>query len=170
MEFFDLVQQRFSVRAYQSTLVEQDKLDRILDAARLAPTAANRQPFQVIVTRVGGKEDQLQKVYHREWFTQAPLILCVCGIHDQAWVRGSDGFNGVYIDVAIVMTHILLAATDLGLGTCWIGAFKPDEARKFYGLPENIEPVALTPLGYPAESLHPKERKPLINLVRYDHW
>jgi nitroreductase len=170
MEFSDLLRQRYSVRAYHPTPVEDEKLNRVLEAARLAPTAANRQPFQIIVTHVAGKEDALRQVYHREWFTQAPLVLCVCGVHKQGWVRSFDSLNATMIDTAIAMTHMILAAADQGLGTCWVGAFNPAAARQFFGLPEEIEPVALTPLGYPADSLRPKERKALSELVRYEHW
>jgi nitroreductase len=170
MEFSQLITQRYSVRAYHPTPVEEEKLQQVLEAARLAPTAANRQPFQIIVTHVAGKEEGLRKVYHREWFTQAPLVLCVCGVHRQGWVRSYDSLNATLIDTAIVMTHILLAAANLGLGTCWVGAFNPAAAREFFKLPEEIEPVALTPLGYPADTLRPKERKPLTELVRYEHW
>jgi nitroreductase len=170
MEFFDLIQQRYSVRGYQAAAVEDEKLQRILAAACLAPTAANRQPFQIIVTHVAGNEEALGQVYHRQWFTQAPLVLCVCGVHKQGWVRSYDALNATLIDTAIVMTHIILAAADLGLGTCWIGAFNPTAARQFFKLPDEIEPVALTPLGYPSDPIRPKQRKPLAELVRYEHW
>lgn len=170
MEFLDLLKNRYSVRAYHPKLVEDEKLQQVLDAARLAPTAANRQPFQIIVTHVAGKKEDLSRVYRYEWFTQAPLVLCVCGVHKEGWVRSYDSFNGTLIDAAIVMTHIILAAADLGLGTCWIGAFEPQEARQFFKLPPDVEPVALTPLGYAADNLRPKNRKPIEDLIRYEHW
>jgi nitroreductase len=170
MEFSILLRQRYSVRGYHATPVEDEKLNQVLEAARLAPTAANRQPFQIIVTHVAGNEEALRKVYHREWFTQAPLVLCVCGVHKQGWVRSFDALNATMIDTAIVMTHIILAAADAGLGTCWIGAFNPMEAREFFKLPAEVEPVALTPLGYAADPIRPKERKALNELVRYEHW
>jgi nitroreductase len=170
MEFSDLIRQRYSVRAYHPTPVEDEKLNQVLEAARLAPTAANRQPFQIIVTHMAGNEAALRQVYPRDWFIHAPLVLCVCGIHKKGWVRSFDNLNATMIDTAIVMTHILLAATNVGLGTCWIAAFNPTTAREFFRLPADIEPVALTPLGYPADTLRPKERKPLTELVRYEHW
>lgn len=170
MEFFDLLSKRYSVRAYHSAPVEDEKLNQILEAARLAPTAANRQPFQIIVTHVAGNEEALRRVYHHEWLTQAPLVLCVCGLKNQAWVRSYDSLNAVAVDTAIVMTHIILAAANLGLGTCWVGAFDPKAAREFFKLPSEIEPVALTPVGYPADTLPPKQRKALHELVRYEHW
>ncbi len=166
MHFSELIAKRYSVRAYREIEVEQDKLQRILEAARLAPTAANRQPFQVLVIRTAGRKEGLARIYHREWFRQAPLVLCVCGLPDQAWVRG-DGENFLAVDAAIVMDHMILAATELGLGTCWIANFNAAKAREILGLPAGVVPMLLTPLGYPADQPAPKERKPLWDLVRY---
>jgi len=170
MEFSQLIRQRYSVRAYKADPVEEDKLQAILEAARLAPTAANRQPFQLIVIHTAGREDELRRMYRREWFVQAPLVLCACSIPAQGWTRSFDGKNQAEIDVAIVMTHIILAAADLGLGTCWVAHFDPSAVREILGLPEGVEAVALTPLGYPADQPKPKERQPLAQLVRYEHW
>jgi nitroreductase len=170
MEYFDLIQQRYSVRAYKSLPVEEAKLAQVLEAARLAPTGANRQPFQLIVAHVKGREAELQRIYHRQWFVQAPLVICACGIPTQGWVRPSDGFNCTVVDVSIAMDHLILAAAALGLGTCWIAAFDVAAARQAFGLPGGVEPIALTPLGYPADQPGPKERKPLNELVRYERW
>jgi nitroreductase len=170
MDFAELIQKRYSVRAYKPDPVEDDKLAQVLEAARLAPTAANLQPFQIIVIRTAGREAELRRIYHREWFTQAPLALCVCGVPARGWVRGTDDKNYTDVDVAIVMDHLVLAATSLGLGTCWIAAFDPAATREVLGLPGGVEPVVFTPLGYPADQLRPKKRKPLSELVRYEHW
>ena len=138
----------------------------VLEAARLAPTAANRQPFQVYVVKTAGRAEQLRRVYHREWFSQPPLVLCVCGLPDQAWVRG-DGRSYLAVDAAIVMDHMILAAAELGLGTCWIANFNLAAALELLHLPKGVEPILFTPLGYPADQPAPKERKPLSDLVRY---
>jgi nitroreductase len=169
MDFTDLVQQRYSVRAYDSTPVEDAKLQQVLEAARLAPTAANRQSFQLILVHTAGRQDELRQIYDRDWFVQAPLVICACGQPEQNWVR-RDGKNYNDVDVAIVMDHLILAAADLGLGTCWIGAFDPDAARRVLGLPQGVEPIAFTPLGYPADQPKGKKRKPLSDLVRYERW
>lgn len=169
MEFINLIQTRYSVRAYRSDPVEEDKLQRVLEAARLAPTAANRQPFQLIVIHTQGREEELKRIYPREWFAQAPLVICACGLSTKAWVS-QEGVNYVYVDVAIVMDHLILAAADLGLGTCWVGAFDRQAAREVLGLPGEVEPIAMTPLGYPADQPKPKERKALSELVRYERW
>jgi nitroreductase len=170
MEYSDLITARYSVRAYRPDPVEDSKLQAILEAARLAPTAANRQPFQLVVVHTAGREEELRRIYHRPWFVQAPLVIAVCAVSSQAWVRESDRFNARFIDAAIVADHLILAAANLGLGTCWIANFKPEAARSVLQLPEEAEPVIFTPLGYPADQPGPKTRKPLSELVRYEHW
>jgi len=170
MEYPELIAARYSVRAYRPDPVEDEKLQAVLEAARLAPTAANRQPFQLVVLHTTGREEEIGKIYHRPWFVQAPLVIAVCAISSQAWVRESDRFNARLIDAAIVADHLILAAANLGLGTCWVAAFNVDAARRVLQLPEEAEPVVFTPLGYPADSPGPKVRKPLSELVRYEHW
>jgi len=119
MDYFGLVEKRYSVRAYKPDLVEDGKLHQVLEAARMAPSASNRQPFQLIVIHTKGRETELKRIYAREWFVQAPLIICACSVPAQAWVR-RDAKNYGEVDVAIMMDHLILAATELGLGTCWI--------------------------------------------------
>lgn len=169
MEFSELIRNRYSVRAYKPDPVEDEKLDRVLEAARLAPTAANRQPFQIIVIHTEGREDDLQRIYRRGWFVQAPLVMCICAIPDEGWVR-MDGKGYTDVDAAIAMDHLILAATDQGLGTCWIAAFDPAEAREVLGLPDGVEPIAFTPLGYAADQSRSKERKSRSDLVRHERW
>ena len=170
MEYSELIAARYSVRAYRLDPVEDEKLRSVLEAARLAPTAANRQPIQLVVIRTAGHEEEIGRIYHRPWFAQAPLVIAVCAISSQAWVRESDRFNARLIDAAIVADHLILAAANLGLGTCWVAAFNVDAARSVLRLPTEAEPVIFTPLGYPADLPGPKIRKPLANLVRYEHW
>jgi nitroreductase len=169
MDFLDLISARYSVRAYKPDPVPDAVLAKVLEAARLAPTAANRQPFTLIVLRTAGRQDELKRVYARDWFGKAPLVVAACGAPGEAWVR-RDGKNYVDVDVTIAMDYLILAATDLGLGTCWVAAFDPSAAREVLCLPDTMEPVAFTPLGYPADVLRPKERKSLRDLVRYEHW
>jgi nitroreductase len=170
MDFLELVRKRYSVRAYKSKPVEDEKLNHVLEAGRLAPTAANRQPVQVLVVKTEGREEALRRIYGREWFVDAPLVLCVCGIDAEAWVRSHDGKSYLDVDAAIVMDHIVLAATELRLGTCWIAAFDPDAAREVLELPEGVEPIVFTPLGYPDTEPGTKKRKPLSNIVKHDRW
>ncbi len=170
LEYSELIAARYSVRAYRPDPVEDEKLQCILEAARLAPTAANRQPIQLMVLHTAGREAEIGRIYHRPWFVQAPLVIAVCAISSHAWVRESDRFNARLIDAAIVADHLILAATNLGLGTCWVAAFNVEAARNVLGLPAEAEPVIFTPLGYPADSPGAKIRKPLAELVRYEHW
>ena len=169
MDFSNLSLQRYSVREYKSDPVDENKLQQVLEAARLAPTAANRQPFQLIVIHTAGRQDELKRLYHREWFSQAPIVIGICALPGPAWVR-RDGKNYADVDATIAMDHLILAATDLGLGTCWVAAFDPAAAREILRLPHDVEPVAFTPLGYPSDQPKPKQRKPLAELVRYEKW
>ena len=169
MDFSELIHKRYSVRAYKPDAVEDDKLAEILEAARIAPTAANRQPFQIIVIHTANRQAELRRIYGREWFTQAPLIICACGVPRNAWVR-TDKRRYLDVDVAIVMDHLILAAANLGLGTCWIAAFNAEAAREVLHLPEGIEPLIFSPLGYPSDQPKEKERKPLSELVRFESW
>ena len=169
MDFLELAKKRYSVRAYKPDPVEDEKLQQVLEAARLAPTACNIQPFRFIVIHTKGKEAELRHIYSASWFVQAPIVICACGIPSESWRRG-DGKNYCDIDVTIAMDHLILAATELGLGTCWVGAFNPDAAREILKLPDDIEPIAFTPLGYPDDQPGYKGRKSLDELVRYEHW
>ena len=170
MDFQDLVQARYSCRAYRGDPVAEDQLARVLEAARLAPTADNRQPFRLVVVHTRGREQELRRVYDKDWFVQAPLVVAACGVPSESWVRKQDGKNYNDVDVAIVMDHLILAAADLGLGTCWIDAFDPAAARAALQLPQDVVPVALTPLGYPADAPKPKTRKAADKLVRYEKY
>lgn len=169
MELLELAKKRYSVRAYKPDPVEDKKLQQVLEAACLAPTAANRQPFQLVVITAKGKEAGLGRIYGRPWFAQAPIVICACGIPSQGWVR-KDGKNYYEVDVAIAMDHLTLAAADLGLGTCWIAAFDPVAAKEILGIPDDVVPVAFTPLGYPNDQPKEKKRKSIGELVRYEHW
>ena len=165
MEFRELVGARYSARAYDPAPVDEAALARILEAVRLAPTAANRQAFRVVVLATEGREAELRRIYDRGWFVQAPLVLAVCAVPAEGWVRASDGWSAAGVDATIAMTHLVLAAADEGLGTCWVAAFDPTAAREVLDLPEDIVPWAFTPLGYPADSRSPKVRRPLGDLV-----
>ncbi len=167
MDFEKLIQVRYSVRAYKKDPVEKWKIEKILEAARLAPSAANRQPYKIFLISTEKYREELKKIYGAEWFVQAPVVICICGIRNQAWTR-NDGKNHFDIDCAIAMDHMILAATELGLGTCWICAFDVQSVKKFLKLPENLEPVAFTPLGYAADKPKDKKRKKIEEIVCHD--
>ena len=169
MEFSELITRRYSVRAYKPDPVEEDKLQEVLEAARLAPTANNQQPFQLIVIHTEGREKGLKRIYAPGWFVQAPLVVCACGLSGQGWVR-KDGRSYLDVDLGIAMDHMILAAANAGLGTCWIANFDETAARQVLRLPDDVEPIIFTPLGYPADHPGPKRRRPLTGLVRYQNW
>jgi nitroreductase len=165
MEYRDLIRRRYSCRAYRPDPVADDVLERILDAGRLAPTAHNRQPFRIVVIPTASHREALGRIYRRAWLRDAPLVVCIVGRTAEGWVR-KDGRCYLDVDCAIVMDHIILAATNEGLGSCWIGAFDAAAAREAMQLSPEEEPIALTPLGHPADEPPRKERKPLSALVR----
>ena len=172
MDFSELIHKRFSCRHYSPEPIEEEKINQVLEAARLAPTASNRQPFQIIVIHTEKHDaEDLLRIYPRDWFIQPPLILCVCSLPDQAWSRKKfDGQNYSTVDAAIVVDHITLQAADIGLGTCWIGDFDPQAAQGYLKLPEYVDPIAFTPLGYPLDEPKAKTRKNLEDLIRHNTW
>ena len=170
MEFKELIQLRYSTRAYKPDPVSDELLRQVLDAAWPAPTAANRQPFQIIVIHTEGRQEELRRIYGREWFVQPPLILAICLQTSEAWTRKHDGKCYGDVDAAIVFDHMILAAANLGLGTCWIAAFDPKAAREVLNLPEGVEPIVFTPLGYAADQPAAKKRKNIDDCIRYERW
>jgi nitroreductase len=167
LSFSDLIQKRYSVRGYKPDPVEESKLQQVLEAARTAPTASNAQRFQLIVVHTKGREEELRRIYDRDWFVQAPLVILACRY---PWGPERERKDYTDVDMGIVVDHLILAATELGLGTCWIGAFDPAATREILGLPDEVEPVVFTPLGYPDAPPRGRGRKPLSELVRYEHW
>lgn len=170
MEYRQLLEQRYSVRAYERRDVEPDKLRRVLEAFVIAPSAANRQPYGLIVMQTKGHEAQLRRVYAADWFaSQPPYVVVGCTIPETAWTR-RDGHNYADVDLAIAFDHLVLAATAEGLGTCWVGAFDPQAAREVFQLPDGVEPVVMSPLGYPADTPRPKLRKKFEQLIHEGRW
>lgn len=169
MELNEVIATRYSVRAYKPDEIADDKLQQILEAVRLAPSACNYQPYRFIVVHTKGREQELLRVYGEPWFVQAPLVVAAVGLPGESWTR-MDAKSYIDIDVAIAMDHLILAAAAAGLGTCWVGAFNPQVAREVLCLPAEAEPVAFTPLGYPADRPRRKRRKALSELVCYERW
>lgn len=169
MSLYEIIAARRSIRKYRSDPVEEEKLIRILQAARIAPSAGNRQPWHYIVVTDAAVKGRLRAAYDREWFYTAPAIVCACGEPSRSWTR-KDGRDYKDVDVAISFDHLVLAATAEGLGTCWVGAFDPAVVREVLALPSGIEPIVLTPLGYPDEAPPPRERKKLKEFVHRNRW
>jgi nitroreductase len=169
MDFQELIRVRRSVRGYRPDPVDEEVLRRVLGAGRVAPTACNLQPFRLIVVTDAETRSRMKAVYARDWFYRAPVILVGCAEPAKAWKR-KDGFNAAEIDLAIVMDHIILAATNEGLGTCWVCAFDEAAAKEILGVPPEVRVVAMTPLGYPDAQPGPFARKRLDDLVRRERW
>lgn len=169
MDTLETIMARHSVRGYRPDPVDDDTLTRLLEAARQAPTAANRQPFRLIVLHTRGREEEIRRIYGRAWFVEAPLVIAVVAVPGEAWRRVDDKPYDE-VDATIAMDHLILAAASLGLGTCWVAAFDPRAAREVLGLPDDVEPIAFTPVGYPAKDPAATSRRPLAELVRYERW
>jgi nitroreductase len=168
MSFADLMHTRQSIRAYRPVPVGDALIQQVLQAGIAAPTACNLQPFYFIVKKGAEQVSSLRSVYDRGWFLRAPVVIAVCCDHSREWVRQADGKRYGFVDAAIAMDHMVLAATELGLATCWVAAFNASEAVRVFNLPEHIEPVALTPLGYPAHQPERRPRKTVEEVVRWD--
>jgi nitroreductase len=170
MDFLDLVKKRRSVRNYLDKPVEEPLLEKVLEAGRLAPSACNKQPWVFIVLRDNSSRQKLEQVYNKAWFLHAPIVIAVCCDRSASWKR-ADGRDYGDIDAAIALDHMTLAATEAGLGTCWIGAFNAAQARIILKLPDKIDPVAFTPLGYPGdEAAIKKFRKKLAEIVFWEYY
>ncbi len=165
MNIYEIVKKRRSIRSYKPGPVEKEKLTRILEAAGSAPSAANRQPVYFVIIKDEKTKLQLKKAYDEKWFYTAPVIICVCSTPEKAWKR-SDGKNYADIDAAIAMDHLILAATEEGLATCWIAAFKVPVVKSILNLHPGIEPVVMTPIGYPMDIPEPTYRKPIDEIIK----
>ena len=169
MDFLELVKARFSVRSYAGKPVPEALLQKVLEAGRLAPSAANRQPWRFVVVQDAKQRQAMSEGYPRDWFWKAPVIIVVCVEPAKAWVR-ADGKNYADVDGAIAMDHMTLCAAAEGLGTCWIAAFDVEKVRRILGLPAGTEPLAMTPLGYSAEGTRAKSRKPAAEVICRERW
>lgn len=163
----DVFKKRESVRSYKSELVSKTELLEILEAGRIAPSAVNFQPWRFIVIDDPELLKEVYKAYPREWFKTAPQVIIVCGNHDESWKRKLDNKDHCDIDVAIAIDHMTLAAAEKGIGTCWVCNFNPTIIQEVLNLPQELEPVALLPVGYPDNPAQAEEkmRKPLSKIA-----
>ncbi len=172
MTFIELAKRRYSCRNYDFRPVEQDKLELILEAARIAPSAVNYQPWHFIVIQEKENLKKVHGVYHREWFQTAPCVIVICGDHNQSWKRKQDGKDHCDIDIAIAVDHMTLQATEFGLATCWICNFDKEKTTKILNLPLYLEPIVILPMGYPLDqpdpSRHVEKRKKIQDIVSFE--
>ena len=166
MDFQDVVNRRYSCRGYDSRPVEEARLRRILEAVQRAPSACNRQPYKFLVVTQPELRVSIGEVYPKPWLLQAPVIIVALGHRDQAWKR-LDGTSAHVIDTVIAMEHLVLAAANEGLGTCWICAFDQTALHRRLNLGSEWEAVAITPLGHPAEPGRGTGRKPVAEIVEF---
>jgi nitroreductase len=159
MEFMDVVRKRRSIRRYKNKPIPDEVLEEILESGRLAPSGANRQPWEFFVVTDQGLKERIEVP---EWAAEAPAVLGVCGDPEVSQ-------NWHVVDPTIAMEHMVLAAANLGLGTCWLGKLgRDDRIKAALGIPDRLKVIAITPVGYPDESPPAKDRKPLSQIVHYE--
>ncbi len=167
MNVYEAINKRRSVRVYQDKAIPEDVLNRILDAARLAPSAKNRQEWKLVVVKDKDTRQKMQEVANNQPFvSQASVVIAAVGLTPNDTMRCEVPTDPV--DVAIAIDHITLAAVEEGLGTCWIGSFFQDKAREVLGIPPFCKVIELLTLGYPADSPKTKSRKSLDEIVCYE--
>jgi len=168
MTFTEAVKGRRSIRTYDSKPVEKEKIEAVLDAARLAPSARNRQKWRfIVVTDPLVKEKMVDACNNQSFLKQAPAIIAACG-QEPGFM--SCGQPVETIDVSIACSFIILKAYEEGLGTCWLGNFNQDKVKSVLGIPDDVRVVAVTPLGYPAENPAARSRVPLEEIISWDKY
>lgn len=170
MDFLELAKSRYSCRSFSDKKIEKDKIDKILEAGRVAPTAVNFQPQRILVLQDKKELEKLSECTRYGW--NAPLIMIVCYDKNVSWKRKFDNKDEGIVDASIVTTHLMLEAHSLGLGSTWIGYFEPLKIREVYKIPENLEIVSILAIGYPSEYAIPSEmhnkRNPIEKMVYWD--
>jgi len=167
----DLIKARKSIRSYKLQEVEEDKLDYILNAFRKAPSAKNLQPWKLVVVKNKKIIKDLAIACNNQTFLEeAPILIAACAKENEAYGTMGGYMNSYPIDIALALEHLILAAAEQGLGTCWIGAFKEQLVKDILGVPADVKVVALTPVGYPSREASIRGRKPLSEIVSYDRY
>ncbi|AZR72285.1 nitroreductase [Anoxybacter fermentans] len=171
MDFYQLIKTRRSVRKYESRPVEEEKLMRILNAARLAPSGKNAQAWKFIVVKDQELKEKIVKAAKGQKFLAEADCIIVCCVNEEEVYQGHGNYMTSFaVDGAIAMDHLILAAHYEGLGTCWIGAFFEDQIKEILNIPDPYRVVAMTPLGYPAGEQKDRGRKPLEEIIAFDGW
>ena len=167
MELMDVIRNRRSIRRYKPDPVSDEDVKYVLEAARLAPSWANTQCWHFVVVT---DEEVKRKIGEAGWrfAAKAPLIIVACADPEKPGARGD--IPNYLVDMGIAVEHLMLAATERGLGTCWIGGFHEDKVKEALGIPENMRVVAYTPLGYPNEAPAPRSRKSIEEIVSYNKY
>lgn len=173
MSFADIANARYSCRSYnRNQVVERDILTSIIQSAQIAPSACNRQPWVFIIIDDhcdSSSRNAILESYNRPWIETAPAFIVACGDHSQAWHRPADNKDHTDIDISIAIEHICLAASDKGLGTCWVCNFDVEKLKSELNIPSQYEPIAIIPIGYPASdsTITPKNRKDIDEIIKW---
>ncbi|MBN2139211.1 MAG: nitroreductase family protein [Sedimentisphaerales bacterium] len=168
MDVSEAIRKRYSCRAYQDRVVEQEKLATVLEAARLAPSAKNLQDWRFVVATDRNTKAKLAEAANNQSFLKnAGAIIAGCSVNKEV-MRCGQALGP--IDVAIALEHMALQATELGLATCWIGSFYPEKVRAILGIPEDVAIIELMALGYPAEAQKQQKREPIEHIISYEVW
>lgn len=174
MELYEVLKTRRSIRDYSKNRIDENVLNKVMEAARIAPSGSNRQPWKFIIIKDNALKEKLVPLCHNQAFiAQAPVVIVACSLKIQSNRGKYMGIFSVLLDVAIAVDHLTLAARNEGLGTCWIGAFENDAIKTLLGIPEENNIVALTPLGYPNDNKAFSEvsgRKNLLDIICYEKW
>jgi nitroreductase len=171
MEFYDLIKKRKSVRRYRPDPIPDEVLNRILEAGRIAPSAKNIQPWRFIIVKNPEIKKKIAKASRDQlWIADADIILVGCILEKIAWGRMGGYMSSGPVDIAIALEHMILAAANEGLGTCWIGAFVEKDVKDILRVPDDVTVLALTPIGYPAEKTKDRGRKDQKEIVSYDKY
>lgn len=169
MALMEQIRKRYSVRSYLDRPVEKEKLDTVLEAARLAPSASNVQEWRFVVVQDAETRKKIVPAANNQTFVgEAPVVIACCATNIEKVMR--CGQIAYPIDVAIAIEHMALQAVEEGLGTCWIGSFYEDQVKDILGIPEDVRVVELLTLGYPADKPKPKSRVPVEKIACYDKW
>jgi nitroreductase len=170
MNIYELIKKRKSVRNYKSKVVEKEKLERILNTALLAPSAKNKQEWRFVVVSDKEKREKLSvAAKNQNFLSEAPIVIACCAETDN--YEMTCGQKSYPIDLSIIIDHITLLAVEEGLGTCWIGAFHENEAKKILDIPDNVRIVELLTLGYPSnDSIKKKNRLSFDEVIKYEKW
>lgn len=169
MDVFSAIKSRKSIRAYKDKEIEEEKLQRILEAGRLAPSAANRQEWKFIAVRDGETKEKLAVAAKGQMFVaKAPVVIVACAVESSRVM--ACGQYAYTVDLSIAMSYMILEAHELGIGSCWLGAFYEEQVKSILGIPDDVRIVTMVPMGYPAESPERRSRKGIDEIICYDRY
>lgn len=171
MSVLDIIKARRSVRRYKADPIPEDVFLRVMEAARLAPSGKNLQPWKFIIVKDQASKDKLAEASRGQFFiARAPMVIVACGYPEQSYQHQGNYMTSWTIDVACALDHLMLQAQEEGLGTCWIGAFEEKAVKPVLGIPVEVKVLALTPLGYPDEIPRDRGRRDLNDIISYESY